>query len=170
MNSFVSPATINSEHRVSDFDCGKLPLNDFLQNHALDKQNARLSRTYVLEQDGSVVAYYTLAHILVTQEESPKKFGRGMPSAIPTILLARLAVDRRSQNRGLGRSLLIDALKRTWAVMEVGAAPVRLFAVDAKDDEAAAFYVRFNMIRSPHNPMRLFLSYKTIASVVGDEK
>jgi ribosomal protein S18 acetylase RimI-like enzyme len=85
-----------------------------------------------------------------------------MPHSIPAILMARLAVDLTAQGHGLGRSLLTDALRRTWAVMDAGPAPVRLFVVDAKDDEAKAFYERFDMLPSPQNPMRLFLSYKTL--------
>ena len=58
--------------------------------------------------------------------------------------------------------------KLSLAVMENGPAPVRLFIVDAKDDQAKAFYERFNMIPSPHNLMRLFLSYKTLAAIIND--
>jgi GNAT superfamily N-acetyltransferase len=82
------------------------------------------------------------------------------------ILMARLAVDQTAQGQGLGRSLLVDALERTWSVMQNGAAPVRLFVVDAKDEEAKAFYERFGMLTSPANPMRLFLSYKTLSAIL----
>lgn len=166
MPEFTIPAPLNSEHDLSTFDCGKPPLNEYLQRHALDKQNAKLSRTYVVARDGVVVAYYTLVHISVSQTDTPKKFGRGMPDVIPALLLARLAVNLGAQGKGLGRSLLIDALERTWAVMESGAAPVRLFVVDAKDEEAKAFYTRFDMTPLPQNPMRLFLSYKTLAGIL----
>jgi len=91
-----------------------------------------------------------------------------MPNAIPAMLMARLAVDLTAQGSGLGRSLLVNAIERTWAVMENGPAPVRLFVVDAKDKQAKTFYERFNMIPSPHNPMRLFLSYKTLAAIIND--
>lgn len=46
--------------------------------------------------------------------------------------------------------------------MQAGAAPVRFFVVDAKDEEANAFYERFDMIAAPQNAMRLYLSYKTL--------
>lgn len=46
--------------------------------------------------------------------------------------------------------------------MESGAAPVRLFAVDAKDETAKAFYERFEMTPAPNNPLRLFLIYKDL--------
>jgi hypothetical protein len=40
--------------------------------------------------------------------------------------------------------------------------------VDAKDDEARAFYERFDMVRSPVDPMRLFLTYKTLQPLFGN--
>lgn len=158
------PTVLDETHNVAAFDCGKSPLDEFLKLHALDKQRAMLSRTYAvtIDEGRQVVGYYTLAHIGVAQEEAPKKLARGMPRMIPAILMARFAVDRRFQGHGLGRSLFTDAIRRTWAVMDHGPAPVRLFAVDAKDEEAASFYARFDMLPSPHNPLRLFLSYKTL--------
>lgn len=91
-----------------------------------------------------------------------------MPNTIPAILLARLAVDIKFQGHRLGTSLFGDALRRTLSVMDNGAAPVRLFVVDAKDEGARAFYERFEMTRSPQNAMRLFLSYKEL-KVLFDE-
>jgi GNAT superfamily N-acetyltransferase len=169
MSEFTSPTPIRADHDVAAFDCGKPPLNEFLQQHALDKQNAKLSRTYVVVRDAVVAAYYTLAYVSISQAETPKKFGRGMPHVIPAMLMARLAVDRTAQGRGLGRSLLTDALRRTWAVMESGAAPVRLFMVDAKDDEAKAFYDRYDLTPSPQHPMRLFLFYKDLKLIYADK-
>lgn len=167
MLDLSAPEVLTNQHQLEAFDCGKEPLNAFLKSHAFDKQYAMLSRTYVVTSDlvtggGVVVGYYTLAHIVVLQSETPKKLGRGMPSSIPAMLMARFAVDRKFQGQGLGRSLFTDALRRTWAVMQVGAAPVRFFLVDAKDEEAKAFYERFDMIAAPTNPMRLYLSYKTL--------
>ena len=141
-----------------------------MQRHAFNKQKAFLSRTYVVTRERFVVAYYTLVLVSISQEDTPKKLGRGMPSVIPAMLLARLAVDKTAQGHGLGRSLLIDALRRTWAVMEKGAAPVRLFLVDAIDDETKAFYERFELdvLVSSQNPMRLFLCYKDLKLVFAD--
>ena len=54
--------------------------------------------------------------------------------------------------------------------MEKGAAPVRVFLVDAKDEEAKAFYERFDvdMLVSSLTPMRLFLSYKDLKPLFAD--
>lgn len=162
MSSFTAPEPLRKDHNTTVFDCGKNSLNEFLQLHALGRQEAMLSRTYVVTSDDRVVGYYTLAHIAIIQSEAPKKLGRGMPSSIPALLMARFAVDVDLQGQGMGRSLFVDALRRTWAVMKAGAAPVRFFVVDAKDEDAQAFYERFDMIAAPQNPMRLYLSYKTL--------
>lgn len=113
MPEFSAPVPLSPAHDLSAFDCGTSALNDFLQRHALDKQNARLSRTYVVASGSRAVAYYTLAHVAVSSEDTPKRFGRGMPREIPAMLMARLAVDLSAQGRGLGRSLFTDALQRT---------------------------------------------------------
>ena len=166
MPDLAAPELLRADHDLAGFACGKPPLDAFLKDHALDKQNAMLSRTYVATAGGTrVVAYHTLAHVGVSQAEAPKRLGRGMPSAIPAILLARLAVDQGFHGQGLGRSLFADALSRAWAVMRDGPAPVRLFVVDAKDDEARAFYERMRMVPSPSDPLRLFLGYKDLRTV-----
>ncbi len=167
------PQPLTIEHDTSAFDCGKAPLNDFLKLHALAKQNAMLSRTYVVTETTTngmiVVGYYTLTHASVLQSETPKKLGRGMPSTIPALLMARFAVDRNWQGQGIGHDLFVDATRRTWAVMQSGAAPVRFFVVDAKDEEAKAFYERFDMITASENPLRLFFSYKTLRETFAEE-
>ena len=177
MNKISPPEPLHSGHDTSGFDCGQAALNEFLQQHALDKQNAMLSRTYIVTNvataeavaedlrtasDARVIGYYTLTHAVVPQTDAPKKLGRGMPSSIPVLLMARFAVDRGFQGQGLGRSLFTDAIRRTWAVMKSGAAPVRFFIVDAKDETAKAFYERFDMIPAPENALRWYLSYKTL--------
>ena len=169
MFDLQAPETLTAAHDVSAFDCGKEALNVFLKQHALDKQNAMLSRTYVASSGGVVVGYYTLAHSSTLQPDAPKKLGRGMPGSIPAMLMARFAVDVTFQGRGLGRSLFTDALRRTWAVMRAGAAPVRFFVVDAKDEEARAFYEQFDMVAATQTPLRLYLSYKQLRQEFEDD-
>jgi Predicted acetyltransferase len=73
---------------------------------------------------------------------------------IPTILIARLAVDHRYQRQRLGSRLLGEALR--LAVKASDAAAARVVVVDAIDDRAAAFYRRWGFIDTPDNPLRLF--------------
>lgn len=60
---------------------------------------------------------------------------------VPVVLLGRLAVDRSFQGKGLGAFLLIDALRRALYISEqVG---IRAVEVDAIDDAARRFYLKF---------------------------
>jgi GNAT superfamily N-acetyltransferase len=79
---------------------------------------------------------------------------------IPIMLLARLAVDRRWHGQGVGKALLRDAVERTLHASEI--AGIRAIAVHAKDDDARAFYQRFDFIPSPTDPMHLFVLLKDI--------
>lgn len=169
MSELSAPTLLTPDHDVTAFACGKGALDDFLKRHALANQKAKLSNTYVVCTGSLVVGYYTLALVSVSREDAPDKFVRGMPAyPVPCVLMARFAVDLSMQGRGLGRSLFTDALRRAWTVMVDGPAPARLFVVDAKDDEARTFYERLDMVRSPVDPMRLFLTYKTLQGLFGD--
>ena len=79
---------------------------------------------------------------------------------IPVILLARLAVDLTEQKRGLGGGLLKDALLRiAGAAEEIG---VRAVLVHATDEEAKAFYRRYDFEESPTDPLHLMLLMKDL--------
>jgi len=146
-------------HALDDFDCGNLPLNVFLQRHALQNQQANASQTYVGLNDGRVIGYHTLVVSSVSPANAPERVVRGLARhSIPVMLLARLAVANQWQGKGVGWSLLKDALMRTLAVAEI--AGVRAFTVNAKDDVARAFYTHFDFIPSPSDPMHLFLLLK----------
>lgn len=165
MSRLAAPIPLTEEHVVAGFDSGQASLDEFLQKHALGKQRAMLSRTYVTTRENKVVGYYTLAFVTLSSAEAPRRMGRGMPDSMPGLLLARLAVVRQEQGSGVGRSLLMDALRRAWEVMAHGHAPVRVLAVDAIDESAARFYTRFDMTPSPVNPLRLYLFYRTLESL-----
>jgi predicted GNAT family N-acyltransferase len=67
------------------------------------------------------------------------------------------------KGQGLGERLLIDALQRCHAASrQVGSVAV---IVDAKDADVATFYARYGFIAFPHQPLRLFLPMKTIATL-----
>ncbi len=84
---------------------------------------------------------------------------------IPAVLLARLAVDRTAQGRGLGAWLLRDAMLRTLtAADEVG---MRVLLVHAVDGRARAFYERHGFEPSPTDALNLQMLVKDIRAAVG---
>ena len=148
-------ALLTAEHDVSPFDCGNDQLTSWLIRHALASQRADLARTYVALEGEQIVGYLSLTTGSVRRDEAPKRYARGMPAhPIPTILIARLAVDHRRQGRQLGSRLLAEALR--LAVTASDAAAARLVVVDAIDERAAAFYRKRGFIDVPENSLRLY--------------
>lgn len=79
---------------------------------------------------------------------------------VPIALLGRLAVDKSAQGQGLGERLLFDALFRAQQV----ASQMGTFAlvVDALNDQAAQFYLRYGFKTLADDPRHLYLSIKEI--------
>lgn len=152
----LSPVLLTKEHERKNFDCGVLVLNEYLQKYALQNQKKRSSSTYVSTVENQIVGYYSLAYGHVKPEEAPQNVSTGLPRyPIPVLLLARLAVDKTYHGKGLGASLLRDALLRALPAAEIAA--LRSVVVHAKDDSAKRFYERFGFTSSPVNPYHLFM-------------
>jgi GNAT superfamily N-acetyltransferase len=153
--SELSLVSLSAEHDLNGFDCGNGELDRWLIDHALASQKADLARTYVVLDGSSVAAYVSLTTGSIRPEAAPKRYARGMPRyPIPTILIARLAVDRRYRRQRLGSRLLAEALRLAVAASDTAAA--RLVLVDAIENQAAAFYRHWGFIDVPENPNRLF--------------
>lgn len=146
-----------AHHAVDAFDCGEPSLNDWLKRRAAPNQASGATRTFVsTDADGVVVAYYALASSAVTPAAAPGRFRRNMPDPIPVVVLARLAISRSHQGRGIGRALFQDAARRV--IHAADAIGIRGLLVHALTDEARAFYVRLGLDPSPLEPMTLMVT------------
>lgn len=149
------------DHDLSEFESGNLELDSWLARHALLAQQMDSARTFLLMLDKRVVGYLALTMGSVRRVEPPTKLVRGLPSyPVGMVLLARLAVDRGSQGRGIGALLLAEALRK--AVVAGEAAAARLVVVDAIDEGAADFYARYGFVAAPEHPLRLYRQMKDI--------
>lgn len=156
--SFTAVSALDGGHDRAYFDCGVPALNLYLRNYALQNQNRGIVRNYVTTHPGDriIVAYYSLVYASLPQKSLPPKVVKGLGKYdIPIMLLARLAVDRRDQGKGLGKALLKDAILRTMQAAEI--AGLKLLLVHAKDEEAAEFYKKQGFVPVPDDPLRLFL-------------
>ena len=114
---YAAPVPLTADHKFDRFESGKPALDEWLRLHALHNEE-KASRTYVVtaqvgEDAGNVVAYYTLAYGSVIRSEVPKKIRQGLPNPVPVMVLGRLAVDQRHAGKGLGPSMLREAMQRT---------------------------------------------------------
>jgi ribosomal protein S18 acetylase RimI-like enzyme len=156
----TAPARLNTSHDLSKFCCGKPALDDWLRNHALNSEG-RTARTYVVcENRVSVIGYYCIATGSVERGSLPSRLkSHGLPKQIPVAILGRLARDIRFRGVGLGPDLLRDALTRIIAASEtIG---IRCVLVHAIDEEAAAFYKRYQFVECPIGSRTFFLAIET---------
>jgi len=107
LDSLAAPVPVEIGHDVSAFNSGVFSLDEWLQKRALKNEKASVSRTYVTCEENMVVGYYCLSAGAVALREAPKKMPRSMPDPIPVLVMGRLAVDERYQNKGLGKALLL---------------------------------------------------------------
>lgn len=163
MSTFRSPRAVTPGDSFAAFDCGEASLNEWVRSRALKNEATGASRTFVSieSQTGEVAGYYCLSAGSLALQDAPGRVKRNMPSPAPVILIGRLAVDRRFAARGLGASLLQDAvLKGVEAARIVGS---RAFVVDALNADALnadaeRFYRKFGFEPMPFAAKRaLFL-------------
>ncbi|MCF6357449.1 MAG: GNAT family N-acetyltransferase [Draconibacterium sp.] len=155
---------LNSRHIRNKFSCGKELLDNYFWKQAKQDVKRKHSACFVLSdiEVDNIKGYYTISSSSISNDLIPNSFRRKLPKSylsIPTILLGRLAIDVYYQSQGLGKVLLIDALKRCFDISDsVGAFAV---IVDPIDYSAELFYKKYGFIKLPDSN-KMFLPMKTI--------
>jgi len=155
---------LDKKHNRSYFDCGKELLNNYLQNLAGQDVKRKLSACFVLaeKETNQIQGYYTLSNSSIPLSSFPEQIRKKLPGSyvsIPATLLGRLAIDKSCQGKGIGKILLIDALKRSYEILkEMGSFAV---VVDPIDREAEAFYKKYDFISLPDS-QKMFVAIKTL--------
>ena len=137
-------------------------LKIFLQRHATTYEKQSLSRTYAAfntAENDRIAGYVTIVcgEVVLADGDDPLVADEGLQylyNQYPAVKIARLAVDRRVQRRGIGDALISLSLGivQDFIVPNVGC---RFVMVDSKRD-AVAFYDRlgFTMLDTPANRER----------------
>ena len=155
---------LDTKHKKSEFTCGNTYLDNYIQKQAKQDVKRKLSACFVMsnEEDNEIRGFYTLSNAGIPREVIPEEIKKKLPRAyesLPVTLLGRLAISEKYKGQGLGKLLLIDALKRSFEVSKViGSMAV---IVDPIDGNAIKFYDRFGFISLPDSE-KMFLSMKTI--------
>jgi len=158
---------LNPKHRKKEFSCGKDILDKYLHQQANQDIKRKLSVCFVLtdSKTETVKGYYTLSNNSIPQDIIPTKLRKKLSksySLIPVTLLGRLATDKKIQKKGIGKILLIDALKRCCETSKsIGSFAV---IVDPLDNDAESFYGKYGFIKLPDSG-KMFLTMMTIKSL-----
>jgi ribosomal protein S18 acetylase RimI-like enzyme len=156
-------------HDRSSFDCGVNELNAFLKQHANQNQSKNISTTYVAvvavssEDHKKIYGYYTLSAGHIQCDQLPKDIKSKLPKyPIPIARIGRLAVDNDHQGQGIGGFLLHDAFTNVLNIADKMG--VYAVVVDAKNDDAKAFYKKYGFNELQDSELTLFLPTDTIKS------
>jgi predicted GNAT family N-acyltransferase len=106
-----------------------------------------------------------LANNSLAQDLIPNEFQKKLPNSyksIPTTLLGRLAIDNRFQKRGIGKLLLVDALRRSYEILKsIGSFAV---VVDPIDKDAEQFCDKYGFVKLLDSG-KMFLPMNTIKTL-----
>jgi ribosomal protein S18 acetylase RimI-like enzyme len=156
-------APLNKNHDRAGFHCNVDTLDHYIRKQAAQDIKRSISRIFVAEQPGNskeILGYYSLSTLSVQLSELPEHLSRKLPRhPIPAALIGRLAVSINAQGYGIGKMLLIDAIKRTLSVSDQIA--IYAMVVDAVNDNARCFYEKYGFARLKDSGKRLFLPLKS---------
>jgi len=138
--------TLSSQHDRSGFLSGVEPLDRYLREQVSQDVRRRVTACYVAVDNVTtmIAGYYTLSASSIPLAEVPAALSKRLPRyhTVPVARLGRLAIHQEARGQKLGAALLWDAFARALR------SEVAVFAlvVDAKDDQAANFYLHHGFI------------------------
>lgn len=160
---------LSRAHPRVAFASGEAAVDAWLHTMALQSQEKHLSVTTVLlDEESTMAGYYTLATGQVDFAELPADLLRRLPKRrLPVTFLAWLGVSGSRQGQGLGRLLLVLALRdcfeagKTFAFVAV--------VLDCINDRVMSFYQHWGFRGLPGHPQRLFLSAADLEEMMARE-
>lgn len=158
---------LSGRHDKESFDCGSPELNNYLRQVAGQHIRKSLARVYVAHEESNperIVGFYALNGCEIQSDELPESFRKKYPRRVPAVRLGRLAVATECQGQGVGELLLFHAMWNVWQVDAIVGAVALL--VDAKDEAARRFYLKYGFLEFPDRPLNLFLPIARVKEAV----
>ena len=135
------------------FDCGSYDINNYARN--AHKNVARRKVRVFAAHDGAAVwglGFYAVS-LMLGERGLPVPGAEFFDFGVPLAYLEVLGVRQPYQNAGIGRLLLIDALRRIHHVS--GHVPLLGVALRSMNDRTTAFYEQhgFGIVRGGQHPL-----------------
>jgi GNAT superfamily N-acetyltransferase len=137
-------------------------LNAFLKEKARPYIKRGLCAVHVFSDNNAIAGYYTLSASSVKPAKMPPEIARKYPRSLPVPcwILGRLAVDKKFQGQGIGEALLMAACGKVLEMSQNAGGWCLI--VDAKDEKAKQFYLKYGFQQFPESPLRLYLPLSSI--------
>lgn len=161
----VSIKDIKSKSSLKHFDCDIDALNDFLSRYALKNDELGIGRTFVaLDELNQVAGYFTLATAQVAYKEIPDDYKGKLPKyPIPALRIARLAVSKDLQGKGVGKWLLAQAFLKVIQVADITG--LYFIIVDAKES-SKNFYEHYGFKKFLDEELSYFILVDTVRKAI----
>lgn len=137
---------LTAESQLGAFDCLDEDLNSFLMHDAISYAEKKLAYTFILQDQGNIIGYYSLLNDKISRQDVANAIWRKVKklfphgkhfSSYPAVKIGRLAIASRYKGKGIGRNL-IKNIKMTLSETQTISA-FRFLTVDAYLS-ATAFY------------------------------
>ena len=153
-----------NKHIRSGFCCGKESLDNYLRKQASQDLKKLAATVFVLidEPEQIVLAYYTLSSYTIDITDLDSDTAKCLPRypILPATLLGRLAVDLNQTGNRFGELMLIDALKKALSTTATVASVAVI--VEALDESAVDFYIKYGFQPLNQNQMKLYLPMQSV--------
>lgn len=148
MSEFSRPVQLPPGVGIDGFRCGDEVVDGWAARHSASARKRGSAVVYAVYSGEAVAGFYTLStHSVARADVSGGWFARNAPEQVPTVLLGMLGVDERFKGRGLGASLLQDAVANAMKVSAIAGA--KALVVDPTGPSAERFYARFGFTALP---------------------
>ncbi len=146
-------------HDRAGFRCGEPALDEYLHRYAAQQSGKGVSAVFVLVDDAQpsqILGFYTLSAAQMGTTQLSAAEQKKLPRyPVPCFRMGRLAVCTERHGTGIGATLIGLAVDRCLkARAHVGAYAL---LVDAKNEQAAAFYRHYGFTACADSPMVLYL-------------
>lgn len=150
------------------FDCGITELNYYLQKYAKQNHKKGIAKTWVMVNTNNPeipIGYYSLSMAEIQRDNLSDEMKKGLPRyPLPVVRIAKLAVDKNYQGQRLGELLLVDIFQRSLKIaQDIG---VIGFLVDAINQKAKQFYLKYGFIPLIDSSLSLFLPINSVKSLI----
>ena len=138
------------------FSCGDDALDRYFHRQVSQDVKRRITSCFIVidEDQDRIAGFFTLSacHVDISVLNDQQRKRLPMYPEVPSVRLGRLAIDLNYQGQKLGAALLAEAVSRA-AHAPMG---IHMMVVEAKDEQAAAFYRHHGFVSDAEMPLILY--------------